>query len=45
MDHRTDTAPAALSRPTALQLIDTGGVVTPIEAELRYEPWDPTRWA
>jgi hypothetical protein len=36
-----NTAPAVVTQPVALELIDTAGTATPIEAELRYDPADP----
>ncbi|HEX4815688.1 MAG TPA: SsgA family sporulation/cell division regulator [Nonomuraea sp.] len=36
-----NTAPAVVTQPVALELIDTAGTATPIEAELRYDPTDP----
>ena len=41
MDFSMNTAPAALSQPVTLELIDPTGAVTPIEAELHYDPRDP----
>jgi hypothetical protein len=41
MDYSMNTAPAVVTQPVALELIDTAGTATPIEAELRYDPADP----
>jgi len=41
MEYSMNTAPAAVTQPVALELIDTAGTATPIEAELRYDPADP----
>jgi hypothetical protein len=35
------TAPLTLTQPVTLELIDSTGAATPIEAELRYNPSDP----
>jgi len=41
MDFSMNTAPAALTQPVTLELIDPTGAVTPIDAELHYDPRDP----
>jgi hypothetical protein len=41
MDFSMNTAPVALTQPVTLELIDPTGAVTPIEAELHYDPRDP----
>ena len=41
MEYSMNTAPAVVTQPLALELIDTAGTATPIEAELRYDPADP----
>jgi hypothetical protein len=41
MDFSMNTAPAALTQPMTLELIDPTGAVTPIDAELHYDPRDP----
>jgi hypothetical protein len=41
MDFSMNTAPAALTQPVTLELIDPTGAVTPIDAELHYDPSDP----
>ena len=41
MEYSMNTAPAVVTQPVALELIDTAGTATPIEAELRYDPADP----
>lgn len=41
MEYSMNTAPAVITQPVALELIDTAGTATPIEAELRYDPADP----
>lgn len=41
MEYSMNTAPAVVTQPVALELIDTAGTGTPIDAELRYDPADP----
>ncbi|MGA8211100.1 MAG: SsgA family sporulation/cell division regulator [Nocardioidaceae bacterium] len=41
MDFSMDTAPSILTQPVTLELIDPTGSVTPIDAELHYDPSDP----
>jgi hypothetical protein len=41
MDYSMNTAPAMVTQPVALELIDSSGAATPIDAELRYDPTDP----
>jgi hypothetical protein len=41
MDYSMNTKPVVVTQPVALELIDTSGAATPIEAELRYDPADP----
>jgi len=41
MEFSMNTAPAALTQPLTLELIDPTGAVTPIDAELHYDPRDP----
>jgi hypothetical protein len=41
MDFSMNTAPVALTQPVTLELIDPTGAVTPIDAELHYDPRDP----
>lgn len=41
MDYSMNTAPAVVSQAVSLELIDTSGTATPIQAELRYDPADP----
>lgn len=36
-----DTAPLGVSQAMVLELIDTNGAATPIDAELHYDPRDP----
>lgn len=36
-----NTAPAIVSQSVTLELIDSTGAATPIEAELQYDPRDP----
>ena len=36
-----NTAPLTVTQPVTLELIDPTGSVTPIEAELHYDPRDP----
>ena len=36
-----NTAPLTVTQPLTLELIDPSGLVTPIEAELHYDPRDP----
>lgn len=41
MEYSMNTAPAVITQTVALELIDTAGTATPIDAELRYDPADP----
>jgi hypothetical protein len=41
MDYSMNTARASVTQPVTLELIDPTGAVTPIEAELHYDPRDP----
>lgn len=41
MDYSMNTAPMVVSQAVTLELIDTTGTATPIEAELQYDPRDP----
>jgi hypothetical protein len=41
MDYSMNTAPATVTQPITLELIDSAGTATPIEAELRYDAADP----
>lgn len=41
MDYSMNTAPAIVSQSVTLELIDSTGAATPIEAELQYDPRDP----
>jgi sporulation and cell division protein SsgA len=41
MDFSMNTAPVTVTQPVTLELIDPTGTVTPIEAELQYDPSDP----
>ena len=41
MDRSMNTAPLTVTQPVHLELIDSSGTATPIEAELRYDPADP----
>src|SRR6476620_2505733 len=41
MDFSINTEPVALTQPVTLALIDPTGAVTPIDAELHYDPRDP----
>ena len=41
MDFSMNTAPLTVTQPMTLELIDPTGSVTPIEAELHYDPRDP----
>ena len=41
MDRSMNTAPLTVTQPVHLELIDSSGAATPIEAELRYDPADP----
>jgi hypothetical protein len=40
-DYSMNTAPLTVTQPVTLELIDHMGAVTPIEAELFYDPRDP----
>ncbi len=41
MDYSMNTAPLTVTQPVTLELIDPTGGVTPLEAELHYDPRDP----
>lgn len=41
MDYSMNTAPLIVSQNLTLELIDSAGAATPIEAELQYDPRDP----
>ena len=41
MDTASNTAPLTVTQPVTLELIDPTGAVTPIDAELQYDPRDP----
>src|SRR5436305_4454074 len=41
MDYSMDTAPTTVTQSLTLELIDPTGAVTPLEAELHYDPSDP----
>ena len=41
MEYSMNTAPATVTQPVRLELIDGSGAATPIEAELRYDAADP----
>jgi hypothetical protein len=41
MDYSMNTAPLTVTQPLTLELIDPTGTVTPIDAELHYDPRDP----
>ncbi|GAB2757219.1 SsgA family sporulation/cell division regulator [Nocardioides pakistanensis] len=41
MDYSMNTAPVIVSQSVTLELIDSTGTATPIEAELQYDPRDP----
>ena len=41
MDFSMNTAPLTVTQPVMLELIDPTGTVTPLEAELHYDPRDP----
>lgn len=41
MDYSMNTAPLVVSQAVTLELIDSTGAATPIEAELQYDPRDP----
>jgi len=41
MDFSMNTAPLTVTQALTLELIDPTGAVTPIEAELHYDPRDP----
>jgi len=41
MDFSMNTAPLTVTQPVTLELIDPSGAVTPIDAELHYDPRDP----
>ena len=41
MDFSMNTAPLTVTQSVSLELIDPTGVITPIDAELHYDPRDP----
>jgi len=41
MDYSMNTAPLIVSQAVTLELIDSTGASTPLEAELQYDPRDP----
>ncbi len=41
MERTTKTTAPTVTQPVKLELIDSAGAATPIEAELRYDPADP----
>ena len=41
MEYSMNTAAAVVTQAVALEMIDTSGAATPIDAELRYDPADP----
>ena len=41
MDYSMNTAPLVVSQAVTLDLIDSTGASTPLEAELQYDPRDP----
>jgi hypothetical protein len=41
MDYSMDTAPLTVTQAVTLELIDSTGCSTPIDAELQYDPRDP----
>ena len=41
MDFSMNTAPLTVTQSVTLELIDPTGAVTPIDAELHYDPRDP----
>jgi hypothetical protein len=41
MDFSMNTAPLTVTQPVTLELIDPTGALTPIDAELHYDPSDP----
>jgi hypothetical protein len=41
MDYSMNTAPLVVSQALTLELIDSTGAATPLEAELQYDPRDP----
>ncbi|HSE08234.1 MAG TPA: SsgA family sporulation/cell division regulator [Nocardioidaceae bacterium] len=41
MDYSMNTAPLVVSQGVTLELIDSTGAATPLEAELQYDPRDP----
>jgi hypothetical protein len=41
MEYSMNTAPLTVTQPVQLELIDSSGTATPIEAELRYDATDP----
>ena len=41
MDYSMNTAPLVVSQAVTLELIDSTGAATPLEAELQYDPRDP----
>jgi hypothetical protein len=41
MDYSMNTAPLAVAQAVTLDLIDSTGAATPLDAELQYDPRDP----
>lgn len=41
MDHSMNAAPVCITQSLRLELIDTNGTATPIDAQLHYDPRDP----
>ena len=41
MEYSMNTAPATVTQPVVVELIDVNGTATPIEAELQYDAADP----
>ena len=41
MDYSMNTAPLIVSQAVTLELIDSTGTATPLDAELQYDPRDP----
>jgi hypothetical protein len=41
MEYSMNMAPATVTQPVRLELIDASGAATPLEAELRYDATDP----
>ncbi len=41
MDHSMNAAPVCITQSLRLELIDSSGTATPIDAQLHYDPRDP----